>query len=68
MIASVFELAITVTWAAPFARSLPAPLASVTQTSTVRFVGSLERLNSVTCPCIASADVSVGTTVAMSPP
>ena len=42
--ASFFEFAATVTCAAPFARNFPSSFPSVTQTSTVRFVGSLERL------------------------
>jgi len=36
-------------------RNMPAPFAKVTQTSTVRFVGSLAREMSETCPVICSA-------------
>src|SRR6266436_5702786 len=65
--ASVLELAEMVTCAAPFARNLPAPLDSVTQTSTVRLVGSDERLSKVIRPFISSLEVSVGDTAAGSP-
>ena len=67
MIASLLEFAEIVICAAPFARKWPAPFASVTQTSTVRLVGSLERPTNVTLPFISSPGVSVGSTVAGSP-
>ncbi len=65
--ASAFEFAEIVTCAAPFARNLPAPFDNVTHTSTLRLVGSDERLSNVILPFISSLEVSVGKTAAGSP-